>query len=193
MLIANQTDCDQIYGVGDNDGDNKCSVSRQLNWTGHITVSVKMRPIRKWPVESNRRRTLSRSMMPTSLSQWMFMRTSLLNLVLPMELRCQVFSRHVVLKKRSQQQEPTGNDSSNDSTVSMLGNNFFWQRQMYSASQRCYFLVGLTECLPPVNFLIKCRLGRKIMFILQLCGFYVITGQCMNISWYDVPRQQRRH
>ena len=131
-------------------------------WTGDTTVSVKMRPIRKWPIESNRRRTLSRSMTPTSLSQWLFMRASLLNLVLHMELRCQVFSRYTALKERSQQQEPTCNDSSNDSTVSMFGHNPFWQRQMYSAiSQRCYFMVGLAECLPPVNFLIKCRLGRK--------------------------------
>ena len=26
------------------------------------------------------------------------------------------------------------------------------------------------------------------MFVLQLHGFDVITGQRMNISWYDMPR-----
>ena len=49
MLTANQTDYDQIYGVGDNDVDNKCSVSRQFNWTGHATMSVKMHRLWKQP------------------------------------------------------------------------------------------------------------------------------------------------
>ena len=99
----------------------------------------------------------------------------------------------VVLKEHSQQQEPTGNDSSNDSSVSVFGNNLFFDT---------------ARCTAPAKDVIS-RLDLHTVFLLwtslsnvelegRLClywlhGFDVITGQRMNISWYYMPRQQRRH
>jgi len=78
------------------------------------------------------------------------MRARPLNLILPTELLCHVFSRRMVLKDRSQQQEPTGSESSSDSTVSVFGNNLVVDNARYRAPDKaviCWLSLDLHSAL----------------------------------------------